>query len=91
MTKFEFSMKYNDRKVMLDAILARLTAKGEITWVLHYFDGVGIAPNREDMADFEDRLRSNPEGFRMSDNELASFSKSIFDLNEISAVGFLLR
>jgi|GEM_PF-1157276 len=65
-------------------------SENDYTWSILEFDGVGMAPNKMEMAAFEALALAEPQGFFMTWTEFKSFVKSVNDVTNCLIVGALL-
>lgn len=73
----EFPMHLkNGGSVTLQAVLARLP-KNDFLWRILDFDGVGTAPNGMTMEAFEAVIRTPPDGYRATWDELVALSTGV--------------
>lgn len=75
-TKKQTMFRKDGSRVQLSDML-KLLPQNEWVWSLLDFYGIGRAPNSLSMDEFEELIRSEPTGFKMSWVQLIQFSESI--------------
>ncbi|MBC8944392.1 hypothetical protein [Xenorhabdus indica] len=73
------SMWNNGEKIHLSNLLEKIPAN-KWDWYLYEIEAVGVAPRDMSMPDFEQQVLSSDTGFKLSWDEVKSFSNSLDDI-----------